>query len=139
MQNNKANSGFRLDEMVAGDILPSIHYQITPEMIAAYLEAVESNCAYPDSAPPLAIVAYLLHELTDSLSLPPGATHLAQDLECISPIPLNSTITCHSHIAQRSRHAGLDLIKIDLKAVDGENRTLLTASTTIALPGKRQA
>ena len=89
-------------QLEPGYELPSISYKLEPSMVASYLAAVEeSSSIYLDNnlVPPMAIAAYAMTALSDSVELPPGVIHTHGEVKFLRAVNIGETIGCHSCVS----------------------------------------
>ncbi len=141
MEQNKSKDSLPItfEQLVAGyEFLPS-RYELKLSVIAKYLEAV-GKPSKPDSpalefVPPMAIAAYTMTAVLQSLSLPPGAIHTAQELEFLKLVPVGATINCRGWVAQKLSRGKLHLLVIKLNALNQDQEEVLSGQATIVVPG----
>jgi len=111
---------------------------LKPSVVAKYLEAVgrPSGQDSPtlEFVPPMAIAAYTMLVMSQSLSLPPGSIHASQELEFLKLVPIGTTIDCRGRVAQKVNRGKLHLLVIELDAVSQEQEKVLTGQATIVVP-----
>ena len=138
LMDNKENgrSLASLKELPAGHRFPSISYDLTESLITKYLDAVGEQREFLEErvVPPLAIAACAMTALSESFSVPPGSIHAAQDLEFCRSVPLDERVSCSGKIASRLERGRLNLISIEINAVDQKGNIVLTGKATIAVP-----
>lgn len=137
MQNKNIKS---FEQLVAGDELPSTSYELSAQLISRYSEAVGrqgvEQSPVAGFVPPLAIAAYIMTATSQSVSLPPGTIHASQDLEFLKPVPIGATIRCGGRIAQKVQRGKLNLLAIQLEALDQGGEKVLTGKATLVLPAR---
>ena len=84
-------------------------------------------------APSLAVAAFALGVLIESVSLPAGSLHASEALSFNAPIPLGAEVECRAVLAQRSVRGGyvVSVLESDL-VMNG--MTALTARATVMSP-----
>jgi len=111
---------------------------LKPSVIAKYLEAVgrPSGQGSPtlEFVPPMAIAAYTMLVMLQSLSLPPGSIHASQELEFFKLVPVGTTINCRGRVAQKLNRGNLHLLVIELDALNQEQEKVLSGQATIVAP-----
>jgi len=108
---------------------PTFDFRISPEDARRYAEAVESQA--PD-LPPLAVAAFALRRLLETMELPPGSLHASQDVEFIRTATTDRPLTVRALVAQRSERAGFVAAVIEFTVDDGEGPLLKGRSTVLA-------
>jgi len=136
MENRASGTPASLKELPVGHEFPSITYELTQATIAKYLDAVGESQDFVSSGivPPLAIAACAIAALSKSFAVPPGTIHAAQELEFLKIIPLGSKINCGGKIASKLQRGRLNLISIEINAVNMEKEKVLSGKATIAVP-----
>ena len=127
-----------IDQLAVGYEFPQASYEVNTSVVAKYLEAVgrrdEQSLAADSFVPPLAIAAYAMTALTKTLILPPGSIHVSQDFEFLKPVPVGSTIICGGRVAQRVNRGRLNLLAIEVDALNQDNEKVMTGKATLVLP-----
>lgn len=98
-----------LTNFPAGHTFTPIVLEIDAVRVAAYLDATSSSLSlYHDeaAAPPLAVAAFALGALLESVGLPPGTLHVSEALDFHKPVPIGSHVECRASLAQRSQRSG---------------------------------
>jgi hypothetical protein len=127
-------------QLEVGYEFPPSRYQVTPQTVAAYLEAVdEPGALYRDSdlVPPLAVGVLAMAALSDSLSFPQGAIHVSQEFEFLATVSTKDTLTSHARVSRKQDRGKLRLLTIDLSVLTEEGREVLTGKTSFILPEPR--
>jgi len=133
---NKDNKGLplRFDQLVAGYEFPKASYKLGVSIISKYLKAVGTPGEQPGFVPPVAIAAYVIAALAKSLVLPPGSIHASQELEFFKLVPVGTTISCQGRVAQKVSRGKLNLLAIELEALNQAEEKVLTGKATLVLP-----
>ena len=84
--------------------------------------------------PPLAIAAYVMTALSKSVILPPGSIHASQELEFFKLVPVGTSISCRSRVAQKLNRGKLHLLMIELEALNRDEEKVLSGKATLILP-----
>lgn len=84
-------------------------------------------------APPLAVAAFALGVLLESVSLPPGSLHASEDLAFHAPIPIDSEVECRARLTRRAVRGGYVVSVLESQIVHNDN-VVLTASATVMSP-----
>ena len=140
MDSNKSNDRLpiKIEQLVAGYEFPPSVYELKPSVVAKYLEAVSrtsgQNSPAPEFVPPMAIAAYTMLVMSQSLSLPPGSIHASQELEFLKLVPVGTTINCRGRVAQKLNRGKLHLLVIELDALNQEQEKVLSGQATIVVP-----
>lgn len=89
--------------------------------------------------PPLAILALSLRGLTDLLTRYPGATHAAQRLTALGPVPIGATVTAGLSVRARSERRGFAALILDIR-VERDAAPVLEGETLLMVPlGRAEA
>jgi len=107
-------------------------------VISKYLTAagrpIENSSPLQEFVPPTAIAAYAMNAVAKSISLPPGSIHASQELEFLKAVPIGATIDCRGRIVQKINRGKLNLLVIELEALDREQEKVLSGKATIVVP-----
>ena len=124
------------EQLVVGHEFPPIGYQLTESVISKYVEAVGGQQVFLKSGlvPPLAMAAYALVALAQSFSVPPGSIHASQELEFLKVVPIGTTISCAGKVAQKVERGRLNLVVLEINAMNQDKEKVLTGKATIAIP-----
>jgi acyl dehydratase len=71
--------------------------------------------------------------LSKSLVLPPGTIHASQELEFFQPVPIGATICYQSKVAQKLSRGKLNLVTIELSALNRAKEKVLSGKATLVL------
>ncbi len=139
MQNkNNDRLPITFEQLVAGYEFPPGSYELKHSVIAKYLEAVgkpgKQSSPALEFIPPMAIAAYTMTAVLQSLSLPPGAIHTAQELEFLKLVPVGATVNCRGRVAQKLNRGKLHLLVIELDALNQDQEKVLSGQATIIVP-----
>ena len=125
-----------LTDLTAGHVFPPTNMRIDAERVRAYCAATGDTLSlYQDAgvAPSLAVAAFALGVLLESVSLPAGSLHASEALSFQAPIPLDAEVECRAVLAQRSVRGGyvVSVLESDI-VLNGS--TALTARATVMSP-----
>lgn len=137
MGNKENNSSpASLKELPIGYQFPPIRYELTKSVVAKYLDAVGERQDFLKLGivPPLAIAACAMTALSQSFAVPPGSIHASQELEFLKIVPVGVTISCGGRIAHRLERGRLNLVSIEISALDQGEQEVLTGKATVAMP-----
>ena len=84
-------------------------------------------------APSLAVAAFALGALLESVSLPGGSLHASEALSFKAPIPFDAQVECRAVLAQRSVRGGYVVSVLESEIVHNGS-TALTARATVMSP-----
>ena len=121
------------EQLVVGYDFPPASYELSVPVISKYLEAVGGR-GEAEFAPPMAIAAYVMTAMSQSLTLPPGSIHASQDLEFCKLVPIGTTIECHGRVAQKIQRGKLNLLTIELEPLNQDKERVLSGKATLVLP-----
>jgi len=124
-------------QLEAGYQFPATSYKLDASTVATYLKAVEdTSCLYQDTklVPPMAIAAYAMAALSQDISLPPGVIHVSQELEFISTVSVNDSLTSYAKVGRKQSRGKLHLLAISLDVLNQNQEAVLTGKTTFILP-----
>jgi hypothetical protein len=87
------------------------------------------------AVPPLAVAAFALGALLESVGLPPGTLHANESLQAHRAVPEGSTVECRARVAQRSQRGGwvVTVLESDLH-LGGESA--VSARATVLCPAE---
>ena len=137
MKNKESNgSPVSLKQLPIGYEFPSVSYELSVSVITKYLEAVggQPDVLKSGIVPPLAIAACTMTASSQSFTVPPGSIHASQELEFLKLVPIGTTISCSGKIAQKLGRGRLNLIVLEINALNQEGEKALTGKATIAAP-----
>ena len=125
-----------IDQLAVGYEFPSTSYELSKSVIGKYLEAVGGQQHFLTSGivPPLAMAAYAMTALSQSFSVPKGAIHAAQELECLKSVPIGTTISCSGKVVQKVQRGQLYLLVLEINALNQDKEKVLSGKATVAVP-----
>ncbi len=112
-------------------------YKLDSATVALYLEAVkESNELFRKEAlvPPMAVTAFAMSSLSQSVTMPDGTIHVSQELDFLAPVRVGDTITCHSRVSRKVDRGGLHLMNTDIKVLNQNGEQVLSGRVGFVLP-----
>ena len=124
-------------QLEAGYEFPPSRYKLDYSSVAAYLRAVEdSSSLYQDTelVPPMAIAAYAMAALSESISLPSGTIHASQELEFIDTVDINDTLTSYARVSRQQSRGRFHLLTIDFNVFNQRQQAVLAGKTSFILP-----
>jgi hypothetical protein len=127
-----------LTELPAGHVFPPLSIVLDAARCRAYRAATGDGLDVYDAqgaAPPLAVAAFALGALLESVGLPPGTLHANESLQAHRVVPEGSTVECRARVAQRSQRGGwvVTVLESDL-LLDGESAVF--ARATVLCPAE---
>lgn len=126
-----------MENLEVGFEFPPVSYELTSSNIAEYEEAVETSSPIENFIPPLAIAAYAMKAISQTVPLPPGSVHTSQELEFFKPVAVGENISCQARIIQKISRANLNMVMIEINTVDQNNEKILSGKTTLTLSNSR--
>ena len=120
------------EELTPGYEFPSASYELTPSLISKYLKAVDSSSG--EFVPPLAIAAYAMTAMAESLSLPPGSIHASQELEFCKLVPIGVIVSCQAKVARKLTRGKMHMLMLELNVFDQNNEKVQSGKATVMLP-----
>jgi len=124
-------------QLEAGYEFPPSRYTLDHSIVATYLRAVEdSSGLYQDTelVPPMAIAAYAMAALSESISLPSGTIHASQELEFIDTVDINDTLTSYARVSRQQSRGRFHLLTIDFNVFNQRQQAVLAGKTSFILP-----
>jgi len=125
-----------LTDLAAGHVFPPIRFIVDAERSRAYRAATGDTLSLYDAAnvaPSLAVAAFALGALLESVSLPAGTLHASEALSFQAPVPVGAEVECRAVLTQRSVRAGYVVSVLDSDIVlDG--KTAITTRATVLSP-----
>jgi len=98
LTNIPAGHEFKAMSIVLDDARSRAYRDATGDTLPVYDEQ--------SAVPPLAVAAFALGALLESVGLPPGTLHANEYVRAHQPVPAGSTVECRARVAQRSLRAG---------------------------------
>jgi len=124
-------------QLEAGYEFPPSSYKLDSSMVAMYLKAVEDTSSlYQDTelVPPMAVAAYAMAALSESISLPSGTIHVSQELEFIDTVSIKDTITSYAKVSRKQSRGKFHLLTIELNVFNQRQKAVLAGKTSFILP-----
>ena len=131
-----------MSELYEGLEYPSRQFELTPEKVAAYLEAVgETSEMFRGTGlvPPMAAAALAMTELSRSLAVPPGSVHVAQEFDFRETVAAGETLTCRGRVSRKVDRGAIHLVAVDISVSDKELRPVISGRLTFVLPADQAA
>jgi hypothetical protein len=101
------------------------YFAATGDDLALYEEA--------QVAPSLAVAAFALGALLESVSLPAGSLHASETVTFKAPVPIDALVECHAVLVQRSVRGGYVVSVLESEILHKGN-TAITARATVMSP-----
>ncbi len=84
-----------------------------------------------DAVPPLAVAAFALGALLESVGLPPGTLHANEYVRAHQPVPAGASIECRARVAQRSLRAGRVFVVLESEIMLDGAAAVTTRATVL--------
>ena len=110
--------------------------------VDAYLSATQDSSTIYASlsiVPPLALVAYILKEILERLSLPPGTLHATQEVKCLKGVPIGAEVRATARFARPLQRGEWQFIPANFTLWGADTEMTLTGRTTVIVSVKNQA
>ena len=124
-------------QLEAGYEFPPSSYKLDSSIVATYLKAVEETSSlYQDSelVPPMAVAAYAMAALSESISLPPGTIHVSQEFEFMDAVSTKDTVTSYAKVSRRQDRGKFHLLTVYLNVFNQDQQKVLAGKTSFVLP-----
>jgi acyl dehydratase len=124
-------------QLTAGFEFPPQSYVLDEKAVSLYLEATQENDILfrrDGLVPPMAVTAFAMSALSQSISMPSGTIHVSQELDFLKRVKVNDTITCLSKVSRKVERGGLRLMNTDITVVNQNRDTVLTGKVGFVLP-----
>jgi hypothetical protein len=124
-------------QLSAGFEFPPQSYVMEAGVVQLYLSATqETDSLFGEAAlvPPMAVAAFAMSALSQSISLPSGTIHVSQELDFLKTVQINDTITCLSRVTRKLERGGLRLMNTEIQVINQNQATVLTARVGFVLP-----
>jgi acyl dehydratase len=123
-----------LTELPAGHEFEAISIVLDAARSRAYRVATGDRLPVydeQDAVPPLAVAAFALGALLESVGLPPGTLHANELVRAHQPVPAGSTVECRARVAQRSLRAGRVFIVLESEIMLNGAPAVTTRATVL--------
>jgi acyl dehydratase len=114
-----------------------VGFQPDAEMVAAYLSAIEGDKSTYEQdkiVPPMAIAALAMAAMSEGLVLPPGTVHVSQELQFLSTVSFNETLTSYARVNRKVARGKFHMLTVGINVLDQKQVTVLTGETSFILP-----
>ena len=128
-----------LTELPTGHVFEPISIELDAERCRAYRDATGDTLAIyeeQDAVPPLAVAAFALGALLESVGLPPGTLHANESLQARKPVPAGATVQCRARVAQRSQRGGWVVTVLESELAL-EDEVAIFARATVLCPAEQ--
>jgi acyl dehydratase len=124
-------------QLTVGFEFPPQNYILDAAAVALYLDAVkETSSLFREEGlvPPMAVTAFAMSSLSQSVTMPDGTIHVSQELDFLKPVRVGDTITCRSKVSRKVDRGGLRLMNVDISVTNQNQETVLTGRVGFVLP-----
>lgn len=115
---------------------PSV-FSIDGESVDKYLNAVDgSKDIYEKNrtVPPMSIAALAMSAMAKSLSMPPGAIHVSQEITFSNPVRIDENLISYARVNRIVKRAKLHMLSIGITVVNDKKTSVLEGETSFILP-----
>ncbi len=123
-------------QLTQGFHFPDAGYRLAPELVAAYIDAVEDGANFRDNdrVPPLAVTALAMASLSKSVTMPDGSIHTQQEVSFKAPVHVGEEIICRSWVSSKRERGRFNLMTVDISVVNAVGTEVLNGKTSFILP-----
>lgn len=124
-------------QLTAGFEFPPQSYLLDSVTVALYLDATQDSdelFRQGGLVPPMAVTAFAMTALSQSIRMPSGTIHVSQELDFLKLVHVGDTITCHSKISRKVERGGLRLMNTDISVLNQNQEKVLTGKVGFVLP-----
>jgi len=124
-------------QLTAGFEFPPQSYRLDEAAVSLYLEAtqeIDDLFCREGLVPPMAVTAFAMSALSQSISMPSGTIHVSQELDFVKLVKVHDTITCCSKVSRKLERGGLRLMNVDISVVNQNNEMVLAGKVGFVLP-----
>ncbi|HEX7475197.1 MAG TPA: MaoC family dehydratase [Dehalococcoidales bacterium] len=124
-------------KLFVGFEFPPQSYKLDAFLVAEYLKATrETNELFQKEplVPPMAVTAFAMNALSQSVVMPPGTIHVSQELDFLKMVRVGDTITCYSTVSRKVDRGGLRLMNTDINVVNQNQEKVLGGRVGFVLP-----
>lgn len=127
-----------LTDLQAGHEFETVRFSLDADRVRAYLAATGDELTFyaeKGLAPPLAVAAFALGVLLETVSLPEGTLHISENLSFQAPLPIGAVVECRARLAQRSVRAGMVVSVLETEICLAEKPALVARATVMSPAG----
>ncbi len=131
------NTGDNYHQLSAGFEFPPQSYTLDAARVEAYIKVTrEANPIYAKEGlvPPMEVAAMAMSALGSVMIIPPGITHLTQELDFLKSVKVGETITCYSTVSSLQERGGLHSMSCDIWILNEDLERVLTGKIGFILP-----
>jgi len=132
----------RFSDLTTGYEFPPAPLALDAETVARYLAATgdDNEVYWRDGAlsvaPPLAVAAFSLRGMAESLALEPGSLHTGQELSFRRPVEIGERLTAQARVGASSKRRGMALLSIELAVVDDIGEEAISGRMMVLVPAE---
>ncbi len=115
------------------------HWSLGPPDVDAYLQAIEDHSTIYTSlsvVPPLAMVAHVVKEILERLSLPPGTLHATQEMSCLRGVMVGEKMSTTASFGRPLLRGEWQFISANFTVWGHDGEMALKGRTTVIVPVK---
>ena len=116
---------------------PPSSFKLEPEMVKAYLNAVEdNNRIYEEDkiVPPMAIAALAMAAMSKGLVLPPGAIHVSQEVTFINIANIDEMFISYARVNRKVERGKFHMLTIGISVENQKKTIVITGETSFIFP-----
>ena len=120
-----------------GQELEEVQVTLSASMVNEYISVVDDQSpiyAEAGLVPMTALAAIGLRTLLAGLGIPPGAIHIAQELESHGAARVGQSVLCRARVAQASRRQAVTFSVLEFTLTDDKGESILEGRTTLLVP-----
>lgn len=124
-------------KLTTGHEFKPASFRLNSELVMAYLDAVEGDKHIYEkerTVPPMAVAALAMTAMAAGLSMPPGAVHVSQDLQFLSLVSIDETLTSYARVNRKVERGKFHMLSIGINILNQKKMTVLTGETSFILP-----
>ena len=123
-----------LSDLPAGHVFQPIEIVLDAGRCRAYRDATGDGLDVYEArndVPPLAVAAFALGVLLESVGLPPGTLHANESVQAHAVVPVGSTVECRARVAQRSQRGGWVVTVLESEMILGASAAVFARATVL--------
>ena len=125
--------------IVAGQELDEVHFNLDASLVQDYLSAVDDRSDLyldTDLVPFTAVAALGVRTILGGLALPPGTIHVAQELATLRVATCGQRVSCRARVAQSSQRRDGTFLALEFTVADDQGQPILEGRTTLVVPAQ---
>ena len=119
-----------------GHEFPPTTFTLSPEWVAAYIDAV-GDAAIRDAGsalvPPMAVAALSIRAMIEASPLPPGTLHAGQELAFHRAVGIGEQLIVRARVVSRGERAGWVLLSVDF-GISSAGEDVMSGRATVTFP-----